>query len=144
MVSLVLFWHFATTTNCDYKFWKIDPPYCIHWPCPISQARFQYSEYFKESVPFNHLHVLPFAPCPPPLKIYAIGIFVTNPPDIIVFWICDPNKKKADPGNYRLSAQRYSTNYGLSAAHPPRGGGGGVARKRQDTNIFKGKVRQLN
>ena len=23
------FLHFATTTHCDFKFWKIDPPYCI-------------------------------------------------------------------------------------------------------------------
>ena len=21
-------WHFATTTHCKFKFWKIDPPYC--------------------------------------------------------------------------------------------------------------------
>ena len=28
MVSLV-FLHFATTTHCNLKFWKIDPPYCL-------------------------------------------------------------------------------------------------------------------
>ena len=22
------FWHFATTTRCNFKFWKVDPPYC--------------------------------------------------------------------------------------------------------------------
>ena len=31
MVILVFLWHFATTrtTHCNFKFWKIDPPYCI-------------------------------------------------------------------------------------------------------------------
>ena len=28
LVSLGSFWHFATTTHCDFAFWKIDPPYC--------------------------------------------------------------------------------------------------------------------
>ena len=38
MLSLV-FLHFATTTHCIFKFWKIDPPYCtspytiIHTSC---------------------------------------------------------------------------------------------------------------
>ena len=32
MVSLV-FLHFATTTHCNFKFWKIDPPYWTHKCC---------------------------------------------------------------------------------------------------------------
>ena len=31
-VNLVFFLHFATTTHCNFKFWKIDPPYCIYRP----------------------------------------------------------------------------------------------------------------
>ena len=31
------FWHFATTTHCNFKFWKIDPPYCVY--CKISEKR---------------------------------------------------------------------------------------------------------
>ena len=30
MVSLVFFKHFATSTHCNFKFWKIDPPYCAY------------------------------------------------------------------------------------------------------------------
>ena len=30
LVSFGSFWHFATTTHCNFAFWKIDPPYYAH------------------------------------------------------------------------------------------------------------------
>ena len=29
--QLSFLWHFVTTTNCNFKFWKIDPPYWSLW-----------------------------------------------------------------------------------------------------------------
>ena len=63
LVSFGSIWHFATTTHCNFAFWKIDPPYCtVYSVCNTFILRNMVKCYGVKSYK-NKRAIMVFLPC---------------------------------------------------------------------------------